>query len=64
MKTFFPNGSELMFPAQTDESGNASFSFNTTETGLYKFKVLRVEHITRHYDPSLNAETTDRLVIP
>ena len=28
VKTFFPNGSELVFPAVTDESGNASISFN------------------------------------
>src|SRR5207248_10546649 len=38
VKTFFPDGSVLVFPAQTDESGTASFSFYTRETGLYKFK--------------------------
>jgi len=64
VKTIFPNGSELVFPAPTDDSGNASFSFYTDETGLYKFKVIRVTHPTRTYDASLNIETTDTLVIP
>jgi hypothetical protein len=64
VKTVFPNGSSLVFPAPTDDSGNASFSFYTSETGLYKFKVTRVTHPTRTYDASLNIETTDTLVIP
>jgi N-acetylneuraminic acid mutarotase len=64
VKTLLPNGSELIFPAPTDESGTASFSFYTSETGLYKFKVIRVSHPTRVYDPSLNIETSDTLLIP
>src|SRR5437868_13108647 len=59
VKTVFPNGSELVFPARTDDSGNARFSFYTRETGLYKFKVIRVVHPTRTYDASLNVETRD-----
>jgi hypothetical protein len=64
VKVRFPSGSEPIFPAQTDESGNATFSFYTSETGFYKFKVIRVSHPVRDYDPSLNVETSDTLVIP
>ena len=48
----------------TDGSGNASFSFYTSETGLYKFKVIHVTHPTRTYDASLNIESRDTLLIP
>jgi hypothetical protein len=64
VKTLFPDGSTLIFPTQTDESGIATFSFYTTETGHYNFKVIRVSHPIRDYDPSINIETTDTLVIP
>lgn len=64
VKIRFPSGSEPIFPAQTDENGIASLPFYTTETGLYRFKVIRVSHPVRDYDPSLNIEATDTLVIP
>ena len=64
VKTFFPDGSVLVFPAQTDESGTASFSFYTRETGLYKFKMVGVSDPGRDYNPALNIETIDTLVIP
>jgi hypothetical protein len=64
VKTLFPNGSELGFPAVTDESGNASISFYTGDTGLYKFKIRNVSLSGRTYDASLNVETSDTLVIP
>jgi hypothetical protein len=64
VKTILPSGSELIFPAQTNESGIASFSFYTTQTGLYKFKIMRVSLPGRDYNPQLNIETTDTLLIP
>jgi N-acetylneuraminic acid mutarotase len=64
VKTLFPNGSELVFPAVTDENGNANISFYTGESGLYKFKIQRVNLPGRIYDASLNIETSDTLVIP
>jgi Concanavalin A-like lectin/glucanases superfamily/FG-GAP-like repeat len=64
LKTLFPNGSELIVRTTTDENGNASFSFYTSETGQYKFKVAHVSHPVRHYNVSLNIQTTDRLLIP
>jgi Concanavalin A-like lectin/glucanases superfamily len=64
VKTLFPDGSELTFPLTTDENGTASFSFYTSETGLYKFKVIDVSLPGREYNASLNIETTDTLVIP
>jgi hypothetical protein len=64
VKTVFPDGSDLVFPTQTDDSGNASISFYSTETGLYTFKIKKVALPGRTYDPALNIETTDTLVIP
>jgi len=64
MKIRLPSGSDLGFSEETDENGNANFSFYASDTGLYKFKVTRVTHPIRQYDPSLNIETTDTLVIP
>ena len=64
VKTLFPNGSELVFPAVTDESGNASIAFYTGDTGLYKFKISRVVLPGRTYNSTLNIETKDTLVIP
>jgi hypothetical protein len=62
--TLFPDRSKLVFPAQTDEHGNASISFYTSETGLYTFKIQKVALPGRTYDPALNIETSDTLVIP
>lgn len=64
VKARFPSGSEPIFPMTTNESGNVSVSLYTSETGLYKFKVIRVSHPTREYGPVLNIETSDTLVIP
>jgi len=64
MKIRLPSGSDLGFSEETDENGNANFSFYASDTGLHKFKVTRVTHPIRQYDPSLNIETTDTLVIP
>ena len=64
IKTIFPSGSVLDFPVTTDATGQATISFATQDSGLYKFKVQRVTHPTREYNPSLNIETTDTLLIP
>jgi hypothetical protein len=64
MKTILPSGSVLAFSATTDASGQATISFGSEESGLYKFRVRKVTHPTRNYDPSLNVETTDTLLIP
>ena len=64
IKTIFPSGSVLDFPVTTDATGEASISFGTEDSGLYKFKVRRVTHPTRECDPSLNIEITDTLLIP
>jgi hypothetical protein len=64
IEALLPSGSDLVFQAKPDENGNASVSFYSNATGTYKFKVLRVTHPARTYDPSLNVESVDRLVIP
>jgi hypothetical protein len=64
IKTLLPSGSILDFPVTTDATGQATISFATQDSGLYKFKVRRVTHPTREYDPSLNIETIDTLLIP
>ena len=64
IKTTLPSGSVLNFPVTTDATGQATISFGTGDSGLYKFKVRRVTHPTREYDPSLNIETFDTLLIP
>ena len=64
IKTIFPGGSSLNFPVATDASGQATISFGTQDSGLYKFKVRKVTHPTREYNPSLNIETSDTLLIP
>jgi hypothetical protein len=53
-----------VFPVTTDETGRGNFSFYTGATGLYRFKVQRVTHPTRVYNPSLNIEMSDTVVIP
>ena len=64
VKTILPGGSILDFPVTTDATGQATISFATQDSGLYKFKVLNVTHPTREYNPSLNIETSDTLLIP
>ena len=64
IKTIFPSGSVLDFPVTTEADGQGTISFGTEDSGLYKFKVRRVTHPTREYDPSLNTETSDTLLIP
>jgi hypothetical protein len=64
IKTILPSGSVLAFSATTDATGQATISFGSEESGLYKFKVRKVTHPTRNYDPSLNIETSDTLLIP
>jgi hypothetical protein len=64
IKATFPDGQILTFPVKTDETGQGTLSFSASETGLYEFKVLKVSHPTRDYDPALNIETSDTLVIP
>ena len=64
IKTILPSGSVLAFPARTDATGQATISFGTEESGLYRFKVRKVTHPTRNCDPSLNIETSDTLLIP
>jgi hypothetical protein len=64
IKTILPSGSILVFPVATDATGQATISFATEDSGLYKFKVRKVTHLIREYDPSLNIETTDTLLIP
>jgi hypothetical protein len=59
-----PSGSALTFPLKTDATGQADVSFKVTDNGLYQFKVRNVSHGTREYDPALNIETSDTLVIP
>ncbi len=59
-----PSGTALTFPLKTDATGQAVVSFTASESGRHRFKVQRVSHPTREYDPSLNIETTDKLVIP
>jgi hypothetical protein len=49
---------------KTDATGQADVSFTASDSGLYQFKVRNVSHPTREYDPSLNIETSDTLVIP
>ena len=64
VKTTFPDGQVLAFPVTTDQTGQAALTFATTSTGLYEFKVRKVNHPTREYDPSRNIETSDTLLIP
>jgi hypothetical protein len=64
IKTILPSGSILDFPVTTDATGQATISFGSQDSGLYKFKVWRVSHPFRVYDPSLNIETIDTLLIP
>jgi hypothetical protein len=64
IKTILPSGSVLAFPATTDETGQATISFVSRDSGRYKFTVQKVSHPTRVYAPSLNIETSDTLVIP
>jgi hypothetical protein len=59
-----PSGSALTFPLKTDATGEADVSFKVTDSGLYQFKVRNVSHGTREYDPALNIETSDTLLIP
>lgn len=64
IETTFPDGQVLSFPVTTDQAGQATLTLSTTSTGLYTFTVRKVTHPTREYDPALNIETTDTLVIP
>jgi len=64
IKTILPNGSVLAFSATTDATGQATISFGNEDSGLYRFKVRKVTHPTREYNPSLNIETSDTLLIP
>jgi hypothetical protein len=59
-----PSGSALTFQLKTDAAGQANISFTVDDSGLYKFKVRNVNHPIREYDPSLNIETSDTLLIP
>ena len=59
-----PSGSALTFPLKTDATGQADVSFTVADSGLYQFKVRNVNHPIREYDPSLNIETSDTLLIP
>lgn len=59
----FPSESALTLPLKTDDTGQANVSFTVSERGLYQFKVRNVHHPVREYDPSLNIETSDTLLI-
>ena len=45
-------------------NGEDDLTSMVADSGLYQFKVRNVNHPAREYDPSLNFETSDTLLIP
>jgi hypothetical protein len=63
LKVTLPDRTQTAYRLTTDSSGVGSTSFFTRLTGKYTFTVTRVSLTGRTYDPSLNVETTDKLMV-
>jgi len=59
-----PSGNERTFTNTTNTSGRVIFRSLVRDTGTYTFTVTNVTNYGWLYDPSLNVETSDSIIIP
>lgn len=64
IKVTDPTGAVTAYTSTTNESGEATFSFLTSQSGTFKFAIKRIFKTAISYDASMNIQSRARLILP
>ena len=64
IKVTDPTGAVTGYTSTTNESGEATFSFLTSQSGTFKFAIKRIFKTGITYDASMNIQSRARLILP
>ncbi len=64
IKVTDPTGAVTAYTSTTNESGEATFSFLTSQSGTFRFAIKRIFKTAISYDASMNIQSRARLIVP
>jgi hypothetical protein len=59
-----PDGSTMIQTSVTRPDGTAFFSHQAALTGVYIATILDVQKVGYQYDPAMNEETSEEIIVP